>query len=206
MSLRTSDRCHWRGNPFSLCRAVHYTLPMGTRIPTPVCAPARNDRCVCVSLPCASPWCGATGRCGHRPLQRNAFLCRKRRNSPPFSSIVRRGEVTPPYDHRRGSFSHRFAYAYRTPRIGRTESFAPTKFIVPFSFNEGGAEPRPYDYDNPHDHPYDNPYNLPLLSFAAKKGRGFCGRWRKFFVVRIFLILLLRGVGFYGKVALSLEC
>ena len=44
MSLRTSDRRHWRGNPFSRCHAAYYTLPMGTRIPTPVCAPARNDR------------------------------------------------------------------------------------------------------------------------------------------------------------------
>ena len=37
LSLRTSDRRHWCGNP-------HLSSPKRVRIPTPMCALARNDR------------------------------------------------------------------------------------------------------------------------------------------------------------------
>ena len=44
MSLRTSDRRHWCGNPFSLEQTQIKVRRWGMRIPTPVCALARNDK------------------------------------------------------------------------------------------------------------------------------------------------------------------
>ena len=43
MSLRTSDRRHWCGNPFSFTETIISVRRRGMRIATPVCALARND-------------------------------------------------------------------------------------------------------------------------------------------------------------------
>ena len=44
LSLRTSDRRHWCGNPFSFGTGLDSARSPEIRIPTPVCALARNDR------------------------------------------------------------------------------------------------------------------------------------------------------------------
>ena len=55
-SLRTSDRRHWCGNPFSLAETKLLVRRWGMRIATPACALVRNDMLLvhCFYLNCKS--------------------------------------------------------------------------------------------------------------------------------------------------------
>ena len=118
MSLRTSSQT---GAAIRSPLARH----RGTRIPTPVCAPARNDRCG--ACRCRVRFRGASVRVdvGIDPYEKIRGWHRPLRNVR-RAAAKRRGEVTPPY-----ALPERFANVPYSPisvlAKGRTESSAPTK-------------------------------------------------------------------------------
>ena len=113
MSLRTSDRCHWCGNPLPQ-RSSHYKILLEERIATPSCGMVRNDmRNLTFSGRIGKfgnehPWDGDGSMRASTPTGTKSASCRLQASEKTVTKYRREEGIFPAVYHFPGESKHYF--------------------------------------------------------------------------------------------------